>query len=337
MTTSDIERVLKTFGYKQFKGKTANRIAIVTDEDRASVLQKVAGIFASENGQYIPDYTTPSGARISSAGVVLVGKGATQRIVYVKPASKQGKKSAGLGNESNFINGINKYLDEAGLDAFYTINIKFVAPGKTVEVNNVVIAEGAGEDTKGRKKSDVNLVRLGAQPFPISLKKDSAEYWESADTLYGAQAETIVSSLESAGQLIYDRNKQKIFEDAAGKGFTGLAVNLTNAEKTNFVFGSDLLGSGIVVKGTYASATSPQFSFNKETGTLTVKASKIYQSLDDINRSDEEPFILIRKDSTRTAGLNKNKQYSGLRVLAAYKKRVSSGSVKMLNRNQFNI
>jgi len=338
-TIYNIERQLIKSGYSEFKNKTRNRIAIVTDRDRSEVMQEVANLLQPLGAKYIEDYTTPKGARISSVGVVVVGNEPNLKVIYTKPKFNQSKRAPGSGNESNFINGINKYLDKSGYGYFHTITIKFVAKNnrKVLEVGDVLIAENVASDTMGRKKADVNLVRLNQPPFPISLKQDDSVFWESADTLLGKQAEIILSTLDGSGEIIYDKKQQKVFIGSDNNKYTGLSIPLSKEEKTDAVFGSDILGNGAIIKGTYPTALSEKFSFDEKLGVLTIKTSRIYETLNEINRSDEEPYLLIRKDVSRTAGINRNRKYSGLRVIASYKNRVTSGAVKILDRERFNL
>ena len=65
-----------------------------------------------QNAKFNEDYRTlvvngRGGNQVSSIGVVEVG----DKIVFANPASRQGGKSAGIENEDNFVNGINKYLE----------------------------------------------------------------------------------------------------------------------------------------------------------------------------------------------------------------------------------
>ena len=75
MTIAEIELVLRKLGYANFKNKTANRIAILVDGDRAGVLRRVAEIFKDKGSFYNPSYQTPlingkGGNQVSSLGVV---------------------------------------------------------------------------------------------------------------------------------------------------------------------------------------------------------------------------------------------------------------------------
>jgi hypothetical protein len=327
MTIPEIELILRKLGYTNFKNKTANRIAILADGDRAAVLRRVEEIFKDKGAVYKPNYQTPlvngkGGNQVSSLGVVDIGG----KIVFTRPASKQGNKSAGIGNEIAFVNGVNKYLD-TGYGAFHTITVIFSGSGRTIVVDNVLIAESAGSDTAGRKKSDVNLIRLNAPTFRVSLKKSTAEFWESADTIYGSQAVSIIESLENSGDIKIIRTGNKV---NFGPGVTGIAVPTTDDEKRNFVFGSDILGNGAVVKQTFSGDS--HFTWDENNLILKVNCLKLYDNLNQVKSSSEDPYILIRKGSDRSLGGRKD--FTGLRVQAVYKSRIT-GNIKLFPRSKF--
>ena len=324
MTIQEIERVLRTVGFNNFKNKTANRIAILADGDRGAVLRQVEQIFKTKGAVYDPAYQTANGNQISSLGAVDV----EGKVIYTRPASRQGTRSAGVGNEIAFINLLNKYLDR-GYGPYYTITVVLQGPGKTITIPKVLIAESVGADTAGRRKSDVNLIRLGLPTFPISLKKSSAEFWESADTIYGAQAVNIMETLQNQGELNITRVGNRV---DFGSSISGIAIPTTDAEKLNFVFGSDILGNGAIVKQTFNGDAHARW--DERTLTLTINCVKLYDNLQQIKVSNEDPYILIRKDSSRTAGLAGNKNYAGLRVQAVYKSRIT-GNVKVFPRGKF--
>ena len=82
------------------------------------------------------------------------------------------------------------------------LNITFVGDnGKSITVKGVTEAISAGADTKGRKKSDVNLLSNG-KAIPLSLKKGNAAYWESADTMWGDKADALVDQLVESIQKV---------------------------------------------------------------------------------------------------------------------------------------
>ena len=105
-----------------------------------------------------------------------------------KPAKKQGKSSAGVDNEQKLVDFINSSAKTG------PINVFFMNKNKTFDVIGCVEAISAGTDTSGRKKSDVNLIDYKGKVYPISIKKDDAEYWESADSYFGQEAKTIIDA-----------------------------------------------------------------------------------------------------------------------------------------------
>jgi hypothetical protein len=315
-TIASVEQKLKSLGYTSLKTISGSRTAILTNEDRTSLLEKVAQELKEEyNAVYNPSYATSSGSLISSTGVVVL-KG--NILILAKPASRQGGGSAGLDNEDRLVNEVNKYIN----NGWGSITVIFSGSGKKEVVSGVTKAESVGADTVGRKKSDVNLITSNGA-FPISIKKANAEYWESADRIWGAKAKAAIDFLVERGDIgIKQVGGIYTFEN----NVTGIAIPATDLEKTDFVFGSDLLGKGIVVKETFNSGS---FSWDENTGTLKVNCKKIFKTLQDVKSSTDDVYLLIRKDRTR-----KN-PYPGMRVLATYKSRAHSGSVKVFSRSKF--
>lgn len=242
----------------------------------------------------------------SSIGGILYAGGA----ILVKPEGKTGDHSAGLANEKQLVDAINRFVEEVG-----ALDITFVGDnGKRITANGVTQAISAGADTKGRKKSDVNLIASG-KIIPISLKKSSAEYWESADTLWGNRADKVVEKLAAAGRVELTP-VDKTRNDGAQfvKIKPEVAVRATPQETIKVVFGSDLLGTGGVVKQTFNDE-----HYKLEGNQLTVTADLVITEPDDIPEN-QRVYWLIRNDSTRT---RPNHRYPGLRVLAAYASRIN--------------
>ena len=320
-TTAQLEQILRKNGFSSFKKATNTRLAVLVDgsqQSRVNALNKIAEVLG---GKYSPDYRTPivqgrGGSVVSSIGVVEVD----DKLVFVKPRSSQGNQSAGIGNEMSFVNSINQYLEQGKGGAFYNISLElYDSSGKKFIIREVFYAVSAGSDTAGRKKSDVNLITSGGT-IPLSLKKGNAEYWESADTLWGKNASVVLEHLNSTGIV-----KTKI--SSAGltffeNGVSGVAIEASQQEKINFVFGSDLLGTGAIVKKTF---NPGDFSFDEKLLHLKIRCDHVYTTLQELESSNEDVYLLIRRDSTRKSIPN----YPGLRVLATYKSRVSGGVKKV--------
>ena len=67
------------------------------------------------------------------------------------------------------------------------------------------------------------------------------------------------------------------------------------------------------------------FSFDEKLLHLKIRCDHVYTTLQELESSNEDVYLLIRRDSTRKSIPN----YPGLRVLATYKSRVSGGVKKV--------
>ena len=135
--------------------------------------------------------------------------------------------------------------------------------------------------------------------------------------------------MEQQGEIKIKRIGNKV---DFGSSISGTAIPTTDAEKTNFVFGSDILGNGAIIKQTFSGDS--HFTWDENNLILKVNCVKLYDNLTQIKSSSEDPYILIRKDSSRTAGLAGRKDFAGLRVQAVYKSRLT-GNVKLFPRSKF--
>lgn len=280
---------LSEIGYAETKKLSSSKVAVLTEKNRVYALEDIR---LKLNGFYDP---TPSSE--SSVGRVKLG----MFQVLAKPAGKQGGASAGVGNENILVDNINHYA-KAG-----AINIVFKAPDRTFEILGCVKADSVGTDTAGRKKADVILIDNKGKSIPISVKKDDAETWESADSYFSAEAKIIIDKalLKKKTKLVDHRSYFTIEPN--------IAVPATLNEKKAVVFGSDLAPNGAVITKTFSSQ-----SFNMVDDTLFIQCSHIITKLEEV-RGDKDVFFLIRNDKTRKS----IKEYPGIRILAAYKKRIN--------------
>ena len=293
LSMDEIKSRLTAAGYNNFKDKSSRQVFVLVDNvNRVELLQKIEKIFSSEGAKYDPEKGQ------SSVGMVVVGRFS----IGASPASKQGKKSAGLDNEDTLINNINSFVENG------PINIKFIAGKKTFKVDGVIKAIEMGRDTSGRKKSDVNLQTKSGKIIPISLKKDGAEMWESADSYYAKKAKDIIDRLIIDKKVtLSGRNIKKITPN--------IAIKATKKEAKDVVFGSDLLGTGAVLYRTWKAS---DFKIT-ENGNLEITSSKIYTNEREVENGDHSVYFLIRNDSSRKG----SKIYPGIRVLAVGKTRIN--------------
>lgn len=299
----EIIPVLQNIGLDDYKKVNGNRVAVyVPWAERKSTLQLLL--------QRLDNATHDKNMPGSSLGGIRYNGGS----IFIKPAGGTGEKSAGIANEKQLVDAINRFVQEVG-----PLNITFVGDnGKTITAHNVTEAISAGADTKDRKKSDVNLVANG-KVVPISLKKSSAEYWESADTLWGTRADQIIDQLVEKGRIELTQ-LDKVRNDGTHfvKTKPEIAVKASPEETLKVVFGSDLLGQGGVVKQTFEDE-----HYTLDGNNLKITADLVITQPGDIP-DNQRVYWLIRNDSSRT---RPNHKYPGLRVLAAYASRINPNTL----------
>lgn len=293
-TFESLSVTLSSMGFDKQKKISTNKIAILVDINRVDALEKV-----HKNIKGSMYNKTPSSA--SSVGFVKIGNFS----VFAKPASKQGKASAGVDNEQMLVD----YINSAAKTG--PVNVFFMNGNKTFEVFGCVEAVSVGAATAGRKKSDVNLIDYKNKVFPISIKKDDAEYWESADSYFGTEAKKIIDMAVKAG-------KTKLIPQTTY--FTiepNIAVEASSAEKKDVVFGSDILPNGCIITKTFSKS-----SFDMQEDSVIIDVSSIITDMKDV-KGDKDVYFLIRNDKTRKS----IKEYPGIRILAAYAKRINKNVV----------
>jgi hypothetical protein len=301
VTISDIEKRLRKMGYTKFKKDSSKTISILTEGNRVDVLEKVEKNLQDMNAKYDPNKGS------SSIGAV-VADGFT---IKARPASKQGKGSAGLGNEDAMINGIEQFTKNGPMTVCITDG------KKKYEYKNVIGVEEVGRDTTNRKKADVRLKIKGGGKIPISIKKDNAEIWESADSYYSSIAKKVVDREEIRGTIAIEQKGSISYMQP------NLGIKTTNSEKRDVVFGSDLLNKGFVVVKTFRGS---DFQMSKDGDMLYVYVTQIIDKNSDLKGKDDI-FFLIRNDSSRKG----SKIRPGLRVLAVKGTRINK-NVKVVTK-----
>lgn len=281
-------------GYTNIKKISRNRIAILTEENRIDVLKslnkKISGSIYDTN---------PSG---SSVGKLKIGN----FVVLVKPAGKQGSASAGVSNETFLVDTVAKILEKLG-----SVNIHFKAGSKTFKIANCNSVTSIGATTSGRKKADVLFSNRANIKYRVSIKKDDAEMWESADSYFREEAKKIIDKA-------INEDKAKLVSQ--GSYYTiepNIAVASTRKEKIDVVFGSDLTQNGAVITKTFS-----KDDFELKDEILIIHVSDIITELFEV-KGDKDVYFLIRNDKTRKS----IKEYPGIRILAVYKKRINKNVV----------
>lgn len=298
---------LKMMGFSDIKELSSTRFALLV-AGNGTRLNSLKAVQNKLDKKFDVKYDRSTS--LSSIGHLVIEN---KFLLTAKPKSRQGSASAGLDNEIMLVQEINNAVNDSSKKV---ITVVFRHGNTKFEMKGVTKAVGAGADTAGRKKSDVNIFSNN-KPVPISLKKDNAENWESADSYWGATARKFIDKAVEQG-------KAKLVQDGAiYKLEPNLAVKANMQEKENVVFGSDILPlRGAVIKRTFQ---KEDFKFDAKTDTLTISVSEIMRTLADVH-GPSDVWFLIRNDKTR---LGSSIGYAGLRVLAVYQSRVNQNVIRL--------
>ena len=287
-----IELRLFKMGYT-IKRDSSRMVSVLVDTNRVDVLEKIAKEFVDLKAYYDPNKGS------SSVGAVVVGS----FTIKARPASKQGKKSAGLDNEDAMIDNIKMFVKGG------PIHVNITDGKKSYRYEDVIDIKGVGGNTTGRKKADVILVLKNGTEIPISIKKDNAEMWESADSYWATIAKKIVDREEANGTITVSP------KGGVSAISPNIAIKADDVEKKAVVFGNDLLGKGFVVIRTFRAT---DFKLNETGETLNITVTKIIDKMSDL-KDTHEIYFLIRNDSSRKG----SKIRPGLRVLAVNSTRIN--------------
>lgn len=297
---NDLTTSLKNLGYSDLKLISGKSIAVLTDKNRSDVINDLA---QGLRGRYI---TKPSS--VSSLGYVDYDNFK----IYVKPKAKQGRLSAGIENEDIIENKIKQALLEKS-----PLIIKFVGNNSTFTVKDVVSVKGVGPFIAGGKKADLLLKTNFAKDIPISIKKDNADVWESADTYWSTTAKMLTDKYVKL-------DKVKLIKMPHGyyKIEPNISFPATDEEQSKVIFGTDIFNNGAVVIKTFNSD-----DFKLEENVLKIYVSYVIKKLEDVP-ADKEVYFLIRNDKSRsTKGF-----YPGLRILAVTANRLYKTVLKLNQR-----
>jgi hypothetical protein len=282
--------LVNSIGYRNVK-----KIAVLTEENRIDVLKNLNKSIKGSNYDKNPSSE-------SSVGKVKIGK----FVILAKPAGKQGGASAGVGNEQFLVDMVQKTIKKMG-----SVNIVFKGKNKTFKIPSCTSVGSVGADTAGRKKADVMFMNKRMQKFPVSIKKDDAETWESADSYFSEEAKKIID------KAIKNEQTKLINQGSYYTIEPNIAVTSTRKEKNDVVFGSDLAQNGAVITKTFSND-----DFKLEGENLVIDVSHVITDMTDV-KGDKDVYFFIRNDKTRKS----IKEYPGIRILAAYKKRINKNVV----------
>lgn len=276
-----------------FKDKGLNFNLLVPRPERQKYIDDIEKI---EGFEYNPQ---PSG--FSSIGYLTYG----DVKIAVKPSGIQGKKSAGLENEDIFVTNINKYLEDGPK------NIIITDGTRTIEWADVTEAKGTGTSTSAYSKSDVNFYNGEKDLGGVSLKKTNAIYWESADVRFKDEVMNLLDAIltgklgdEISYKPLVDRRGNedstiiRMWNKVTDEKIPGVIVkDLPEIDIYQAIFGND--------KVPVVMETWDESNFSIKGDDLIIKASKVYENIDDVEEDGAMPVLNIRHDMTKrnTRGL----------------------------------
>lgn len=297
VTKSQVEDVLRSAGYEDFKPKQGNKIQVLVQipsgrkagEFRQEIIKEILGILQTELPEYDPQYSPDTG--ISSLGGVVFDNSPVT--VTVKDTGEQGDNAAGVANELELAS-----IIQSAIQKYKRVNVTFVDPrGKKLTISNCNQVDIKGRDTAGRKKSDITLLS-DKSSLPISIKKLNADMWESADTLFGKRAREILDKLVAEGTVELKKIGKRKLKTGTVDVFQlskEIVIEPTEEEALDALFGRDLHPEGGIVIQTF----KPEH-FKQKNNNITVDAHAIITNAEDIPESHLMVWQL-RNDKTRNS------------------------------------
>lgn len=297
LAREEVETALNVSGYKDLK-IVGNKIMVLTqipdgakkNEFRSMLLSEILEIVRKRFRNRNPEYSD-SRSLSSLGGIVFPGSLVS---IVVKDIGKQGKKSAGVGNEVNIAARIQSVVDEYGY-----ANVTFVdTRGKKLNIRKCIEVVSSGGDVTNNKKADI-MLRSSSKTLPISIKQVNAESWQSADKMFGARGREIIDKLVKdkviklipIGQTNTRTGPVKVY-----KLSKEIVVEPTEEEAMMAMFGTDIFPKGGVVVQTFA-----PHHFEQDEAKITVDCEFVITEPKEIPQS-HLMLWLLRNDSSRNSG-----------------------------------
>lgn len=308
-----LEAFLRTFGWKRLKRLSPSRLVVLipdaSETKRRSTLRDIASQLRDqgERFSYYSSYES------STVGAVL---GYGKYVIFCNPIESKNPKlfKGGYENEDYLVRLINRHVKMYGKP----LDVHFIAQsGKRFLVPRVNQAKNNKEGGHTHHKADITLFDLEKTPYPISLKKDNAEFWENAQNYYGENAMHIMHALLHSGDI-------KLLERGGGTYDIApkFAIKLTDQQAKRVMFGQDVSkrNGAIIIR----SFKNEDFVYDGENQKLVVHTSFIYKTLSD-QATNKRPYFVIRYDR-KSGGRNLMK---GMRLEAVTPSRVSREMIKI--------
>ena len=228
--------------------------------------------------------------------------------IYAKPSNVQGLGSAGKQNEANFIDNINSKIQEAGGSLDILITSPNSSPLLTKNVTEVVDSSKTGAG-KG-DKSDAQFISNGKIVQNISLKQAEGFRWASVksdpefspfiDIFLKKALAGDIKGLKLKRNTEVAGEKYLMFNDEGERVTIIIIDDFPEGFEERVVFGPETPKT-VVVGGTFSKDDS---DFILKNDILEVKAAGIYRTLDDIEKTGQEPVFVIAQHAKMSYGLD---------------------------------
>jgi len=305
---SFILKELNQLGFENIKTDSSTKLTIMLESGvrRVDSLEKIQKHLDGIGAKYNP---TGSGSTIGRVEI-------ENHKIFVKPANRQGKRSAGIENEMKFIEFVNSVCNGEPTDIVFTSK-----NNSDITFKDVIAAKEMGRSTADYAKSDVDLIGTNNQKIiGISLKQNDAQSWGAWDSdekamnyvknkLYQAQEQKKIKLIEKNGIFSIERPN--------GGGKANLAFPVEDYLAYDSIFGRVDDKKLIIVKQTFISN-----HFKVKDGKIFIECTKVYQNLQQIKKdSDDAPVWNVMNSATRNPSALGMK---GMRPLVQTKSRIRS-------------
>ena len=220
-------------------------------------------------------------------------------------ASFSAPGGAGKNNEAVFIETLNKLIADAGESA----KIIITSPEYTETFDNVTLVEDSSKTGAGKgDKSDAQFLSDGKVVTNISLKQDGGFRWASVASNYPDFIKTFQEKA-FAGEIDgfelkpnpEIKGKYLMYNSKTGDRVTKVVIPdfiEGNDEIETFVFGPE--DPKVIV----VSRSWKESDFKLDEDTITVQATHIYKSIDDIEKGGIAPVFTIAQHQNKPIGLD---------------------------------
>ena len=261
-----IDEVVKILSEYTVYKKSSKTLIVFTNEDRLQVQKTISDLLPTSLINSRPT---------SKSSIGFISYHSIQ--IYVKPLKYQGIASNGMKNEFILFTNISQHLENPK-------NIIFKSDQITYSVNNCNKVTFS-TSFSNRRKADL-LLHTDTGIVPISIKKDNAQYWESADSFYKKKAEEILEDSITNNRATLTSNGSYFILSP------NIAIKASKEESKSVVFGSDIYSNGCIITKTFETK-----DFNVTNTNITIQVSDIIRTETDISESKQ--VYLDRRASCR--------------------------------------